>query len=96
MSYQNGAYKYDFSTDSSQVYGGTASCKMLSPNVWGIPAGDVNGDGTIDIGDKNLWGNNAGNAVYAPEDINLDAQINHLDVNDFWILNYPFGCQVPE
>jgi hypothetical protein len=95
LSYQNGTYKYDFSIDSSQVYGGTAGCKLLAPNIWGMPAGDVNADGSVNEQDKTQWGYQAGNSSYTFGDLNLDGQVNNLDVNDYWILNYPFNSQVP-
>jgi hypothetical protein len=94
--YQGGAYKYDFSTDSSQVYGGTATCKLLAPNVWGIPAGDINADGFIGAEDKSAWETDAGTHVYSPCDANLDSEVNLLDVNDFLLMNFPYSCQVPE
>jgi hypothetical protein len=92
----NGAYKYDFTTDSSQVYGGTAGSKPLSLGKWGMPAGDTDANGQIDADDLIDWNNEAGNQMYSPADLNLDGQIDHKDINNFWIWNLLFYCQVPE
>jgi hypothetical protein len=92
----NGTYKYDFSTDSSQIYGGTAGCKSLTQGKWGMAAGDTNADGEIDVEDKQIWNSEAGNSLYSPSDLNLDGEIDHKDINDFWIWNLLFYCQVPE
>lgn len=96
LSYANGAYKYDFSIDSSQVYGGMAGFVKLSPDRWGMPAGDVNQNGEIEPDDKTIWKIHAGEKNYFTSDINLDGQSNHKDINDYWIKNISLECQVPE
>jgi hypothetical protein len=92
----NGTYKYDFSTDSSQVYGGTAGAVPLSEGKWGMSADNANADGNIDSDDKNDWRIEAGKHDYLNADMNMDGQINNLDINEFWINHIFFSCQVPE
>jgi hypothetical protein len=92
----NGTYKYDFSSDSSQFYGGTAGCKQLSPERWGMPAGDADFNGQIGMDDKAVWEGQAGKSNYSTADMNLNGQIDNTDINEFWILNLNMSCQVPE
>lgn len=69
---------------------------MLSPGVWGMPAGDINADGMIDEQDKSFWDSQAGTKNYISSDINLDGQVENRDINEFWIQNFSYSCQVPE
>ncbi len=56
-----GAYSYDFTLSADQVYGGTAAQKEINVNVWGMIAGDGNGDGDVSNPDKNdVWVPQAG------------------------------------
>jgi hypothetical protein len=92
----NGTYKYDFTTDSSQVYGGTAGYKLLAPGKWGMPAGDATPDGEINLYDKLKWRTEAGIKEYKASDFNMDGQVDNNDKNEFWIPNISVSCQVPE
>ena len=92
-----GIYNYDFTTASSQVYGGIAGSAEISPGVWGMIAGDANADGIINANDKNdFWSILAGKAGYLPGDYNLDGNIENRDKNDFWRVNLNQSSQVPE
>ncbi|OQX76605.1 MAG: hypothetical protein B6D61_08560 [Bacteroidetes bacterium 4484_249] len=74
-------------------YGGY---KELTPGIWGMVAGDANGDGNINTGDKTVWGAEAGTKGYQPADHNLDSQVNNKDKNEIWLINNGDECQVPE
>lgn len=89
-------YTYDYTIDSSQVYGEKASYKELAPGKWGIPVGDINGDGLIDMTDKTIWRSEAGIEGYKCSDINMNAQVDNKDLNEVWINNFSYSCQVPE
>ena len=69
---------------------------MLSPGVWGIPSGDINADGMIDDQDKTVWKTQAGTSIFTSSDIDLDGQVDNRDINEFWIQNFFYSCQVPE
>jgi hypothetical protein len=92
----NGVYSYDFSADSSQVYGGALNTIELMPEVWGLPSGDVNCDGEIDLTDKVIWESAAGKPGYLSTDLNLDGQVDNADKLDFWLKNEPLNCHVPD
>ena len=62
---------YDFTTGSDKYYG-TNGAKELQSGVWGMIAGDGNGDGSIDAQDYNLYKSNQGNEGYESADYNLD------------------------
>lgn len=91
-----GVYHYNFSTDASQVYGGTLGYKLIDADVYGMVSGDGSGDGSIDGTDKTLWTDDAGTKGYKPADFNMDSQVNNTDKNDFLINNTDFSSQVPD
>lgn len=87
---------YNFSSGEFQVYGGSAGHKQLSPGIWGMTAGDSNADGIINLNDKQIyWDLNAGKQGYLPFDFSMNSQVNNIDKNDFWFLNFGFLNQVP-
>ena len=87
---------YDFSTGSSQVYGGATGYTELKTGIWGMVSGDSNGDQVVNDTDKTAaWDTEAGEAGYKGYDLNLDGEVNNLDKNDFWIPNNPTSSQVP-
>jgi GH18 family chitinase len=96
--YISGSYTYDFSSEGSKVYGGTAGHKELTPGVWGMRCGDGDGNGNVTNDDKtNVWkisGQN-GKSGYLPSDYNMDSQTNNKDKNDKWRPNNGTGSQVP-
>jgi hypothetical protein len=87
---------YDFSTGETKVFGGSLGHKEISPGIWGLSSGDSNGDGTIDVLDKqNEWEQIVGFLGYLSSDFSLDAQVDNKDKNDFWKPNFGFASQVP-
>ncbi len=94
--YGNGIYSYDFSTDSSQVYGSIENCLELAPGIWGMPSGDVNCDGEINTVDKGIWEDNAGAFGYFSADLNMDRQVDNLDKLNLWLKNDTLNCHVPD
>ena len=92
----NGNGTYDFSSAESQVWEGILGHKELSSGIWGLAAGDSNGDGNINEQDKqDEWNPNTGTWGYLPSDFSFDSQIDNLDKNDFWNLNLGFIGRVP-
>ena len=91
-----GLYSYDFSTDSSQVYGGSMNHLELTPGIWGMASGDANCDGEIDLLDKEIWETNAGTFGYFSSDLNMDRQVDNLDKLNFWLKNDSLNCHVPK
>jgi PKD repeat protein len=91
----SGNYTYDFTIGPNQAYG-TAAQKDLGNGVFGMYAGDINADGTVDTLDKNpSWATEAGKSGYMPSDCNLDGQADNLDKNEDWLNNNTEGSQVP-
>jgi hypothetical protein len=89
---------YDFTTGSDKAYPAASSdgYKELEPGVWGMVAGDVNGDGEVDELDlDDGWSTEAGLSGYLGGDLNLDEQSNNQDKNDFWVPNEGSSTQVP-
>lgn len=88
-------HEYDFSSDSSQVYGGTAGYKLLGDSIWGMVCGDIDANGLINGYDKEQWSLNAGAYGYDTKDVNLDGEVNNQD-KYLWDMNHPYIIQVPE
>ena len=72
------AVSYDFSSSAEQTYGSKSSV-LLALGVYGIPAGDVNGDTYITVGDLYDIYSQENLAGYYPGDINCDGIVNTTD-----------------
>ena len=80
-------YSWDFTSGTGQAYG-TNALKNLSNGNYGMYAGDMNADKTIDILDKsNTWNSEVGNTGYLQSDADLDGQSDNEDKNGCWLLN---------
>ncbi|MBN3035144.1 MAG: hypothetical protein JW861_06130 [Bacteroidales bacterium] len=91
-----GIYSYDYTTGSSQAYGGALGHKQIVPGIWGMIGGDGNADREVNNADKiEVWSVQAGNSGYLAGDFNLDSQVNNGDKNDIWKPNSGSGAQVP-
>jgi hypothetical protein len=92
----NGMSNYNFTTGEFQALGGSAGHKQLTTGIWGMMAGNANGDGIINDADKqNYWNPNAGTRGYISSDFSMDSQIDNKDKNDYWYLNVGNESQVP-
>jgi PKD repeat protein len=91
-----GVYSYNFSTASSQAYGGTAAHKDLGTGVWGMFGGNGDGNGMVDDDDENpVWEIHSGTTGYLQSDYNFDTQSDNKDKDDIWAPNFGEGTQVP-
>lgn len=90
-------YSYDFTIGPEQVFGGENGHKELLPGIWGMRAGDANGDGIIDQDDINSsWVYAAGESGYYSADLNQDGQIDNTDKNVYWLPNLGESSMVPD
>ncbi len=69
---------YDFTTGSDKYYG-TNGAKEIQTGVWGMIAGDTNGDGGISGPDYTNYQNSQGNEGYEVTDFNLDGGVSGPD-----------------
>jgi len=90
-----GTYSYDFSDGETKVFGGLNGHKMLSPGIYGMFGGDTDANGTINVLDKTLWGDDAAKEGFLQSDFNLDGQVNNQDKNDIQIINDTKQSQIP-
>jgi hypothetical protein len=94
----NNNYTYNFSLGSNKVYGGAAGYKNLETgiNLWGMAAGDINGDKMINIIDKtNGWEVEASKRGYKGPDTDVNGQVDNIDKNDFILRNNTKASGVP-
>ncbi len=90
-----GVYTYDFTTPINQAYG-TDAQKDLGSGVYGMFSADANADGDVNVVDKTIWENQAGESGYKSGDFDMDGQVNNPDKNEMWVPNDGEVGQVPE
>jgi hypothetical protein len=56
----------------------------MEQNVWGMIAGDTNGDGTVGASDRNETWNDTNNAGYLDTDCDLNSSVGASDRNITW------------
>jgi len=71
---------YDFTAAPDKVAGGTNACVELAPGVWGMIAGDCDGDGKVTAVDRAVVSNQMGKTGYLVGDLNLDGEVTGEDV----------------
>ena len=87
---------YNFTTGSGQYYGGSTGAKDLGSGVWGMIAGDGNGNGQVQNNDsEDIWKPDNGNSGYRNSDFNMNGQVQNNDNEDYWKPNNGRGSQVP-
>ena len=89
-------YSYDFSTGSDKAYGDGSAQNEIASGVWGMIAGDSDGNGIVEDPDKLVsWITEAGMPGYMKSDYEVNRQVSNEDKNDFWIPNYLRSSQIP-
>jgi len=86
VAFTNYLVAYDFTTNADRYYGGASAAVELEPGVWGMIAGDADGDGEILAVDGTMSTNQLGQTGYLRADFNLDGVVS---TNDFalWTAN---------
>jgi hypothetical protein len=80
----SGAAVYDFTTASSQFYGGAAGAQEVDTGVWGMIAGDCDGSGTVDALDRSDAWNDRNLTGYQDSDCGLTATVDANDRGITW------------
>ncbi|MBN1672443.1 MAG: right-handed parallel beta-helix repeat-containing protein [Kiritimatiellae bacterium] len=81
LPFTGSAIVHDFRAGPSQYYGGTNGCVELEPGVWGLIAGDSDGDGAVRPVDQTILDSQAALAGYHRGDLNLDGMVSDDDTN---------------
>jgi len=90
-----GIYTYDFTNGIDKVFGGNNGHKELDDNVWGMVAGDGNGNGIIQNTDEtNVWKTDLGVAGYLGGDFDLNSIVQNTDETNIWKVNLGKGGQI--
>ena len=71
---------YDFTASADKIFGSKGG-KEVHTGIWGMWAGDVDQDGTVNISDYAIWGNSAklGEKGYRTADFDCDGQVTTAD-----------------
>jgi len=88
------ATTYDFTTGSNKYYGGTNGATEVQTGVWGMIAGDANGDGGVFAEDYTAYQTNQGNEGYLISDFNMDGGVFAEDYTLYQV-NQGKETQVP-
>ena len=93
----NDTASYLFYDALEKTYGGIDGIKKLANGVWGMTAGDSDGNGTINQTDLlDNWLIRAGQTGYLPADLNFDSQVDNSDKNEKRIGNIGKSSVIPE
>ncbi|MFB3041480.1 MAG: hypothetical protein ACE1ZS_06720, partial [Candidatus Poribacteria bacterium] len=88
---------YDFTAGTDKFFGTASAATELESGVFGMYAGDANGNGQVQNDDKNVeWKSQVGEAGYKDADFNMNGQVQNDDKNEYWLVNVGRGTQVPE
>jgi hypothetical protein len=79
LGFTNGVVSFDLTTAPDKVLGGTNACVELEPGVWGLIAGDADGDGRITPVDREIVERQQGMRGYLNGDLNLDGVVDGND-----------------
>lgn len=89
-------YSYDYTTGEAQVYGGANGHTELEPGVWGMIAGDGNGNGLVQNTDETaVWKTDLGSSGYTGGDFDMNGLTQNTDETDIWKPNLGGGGQIP-
>jgi len=91
----NGIYSYDFTPGSDKAFGSEMGQAEIAAGIWGMFAGDSDGNGSINDFDKTTnWNMEAGMPGYMTADFELNNQVSNKDKNEYWIPNYLNTSQI--
>ena len=83
---------YDYTGSAGSHYGGVSVSKQLASGIYGLVAGDADGDGYINNADKNdYWVPENGNTGYYKSDFNMDGTVDTTDLDNYWKVNVGLG-----
>jgi hypothetical protein len=81
-------YSYNFTSGMGTVLGEQNGHCEIAPGIWGMMAGDANGDGEVDNKDKNdIWKIQMGSAGYLNGDFDMNGQVEMSDKIAKWKSN---------
>ena len=87
---------YNYTSASTQFYGGSTGVKQVDTNVWAMIAGDGNGNGQVQNNDsESIWKPDNGTSGYKNSDFNLNGQVQNNDNESYWKPNNGRGTSVP-
>ncbi len=91
----NGTYSYDFTTAVNKAYG--SGLIQLASGVWGMHAGDSDGNNDINSNDRNTYWrvDNGTTGTYSRSDCNMDGDVNAVDRNAYWRTNNGLVISLP-
>lgn len=84
------SYVYDFTTAVTQAFGGAAGYKQIATGIYGMVAGDADGDGNVYPTDYNQWASKYNSTGYKNSDFDMDGNVYPTDYNK-WASNYNKG-----
>lgn len=86
---------YDFTKSQTSAFGQNSMAEIAT-GVYGMYAGDGDGNGNINEIDRNdIWSIQNGNMGYLNGDFNLDSGVTVKDTNDYWNMNQGKIAQLP-
>jgi hypothetical protein len=91
---QQGGYFWDFTLSAGMAHGEVQ--KHLGQGIYGLYAGDGDGNGQVQNQDKNnVWEPQVGLWGYNQGDFSLNGQVQQQDKNDYWEPNTGISAVIP-
>lgn len=92
----SGLFAYDFSIGESQAHNNGHKAIDVTSNVWGMRAADGNGNGFVQLTDKQIvWLDDLGLSGYLGGDFDMNAFGQNSDKQIQWNSNFGAGAQIP-
>ena len=85
----------DFTTGSDKYFGGSNGAVELEPGIWGMIAGDADGDGEILVIDTTISQTQLGMRGYRRGDFDMDGVVSVADCVTLWSANQGRISAVP-
>ena len=82
--FTNEVVEYIFTSGPDRFYGGASGTVEVDTDVWGMAAGDADGDGEVLAVDALVHGSQDGLAGYRRGDLDLSGTVSSQDTNDCW------------
>lgn len=89
---ENNVYVYDFTTGSSQIYGGANAIQNLAAGEFGLWSGDADGNGQVQNVDNELLLQFIGNSGYRGTDLDMNSEVQNSDRQIQLLLNIGKGA----
>jgi len=96
VGFTNDVVEYSFISGAGQFYGGSSGAVEVAGGVWGMAAGDGDGDGEILDADSLVHSSQTNLTDYRRSDFNLDGAVSAEDLTGYWSVRQGMRTMLPD